>query len=510
MAIWKLWVIAVLVAAGGAGASPALAQPIVAIDSKVVMVCDGVADTEQPPDFTGPDCNEVDGRRVNPYQKLLWLKADIDVPEFLLTAGEPLGLFVSAKAASTLYLNGKFVGHNGVPAFAVADEVPGVMDSVFYLSDGLVHAGRNELIAQLSGHSGYLKLTQPIHLIAIGPYTDATNYILRGYLPSFLPLGVLIVGALYFGILALRRRLEGSASESGMLLVPLVAFFAACQLVAEVSRGLVAYPYPFHDIRLVLILLFALASGFCLLLHATNSFVGRHKLVVTFMGYGIALIPVLTTRGFDGKSIMAIVAPAAVAALVSFYAALWGRTKKAVAYAIVLSLFSVAVLQVPEQFLDVYYYYVVAGLVLFLFVQQIRDVMQEAKLRAAERVRADRLQLILDESQQKQRPATIKVVQAGKIDLISSDQICFVKGAGDYVELVTADGDTILHGGSLTELEAELPATFLRVHRSYIVNTVFVQALERDSSGSGTLALTNGAAVPVSRRILPKVRKALA
>ena len=49
----------------------------------------------------------------------------------------------------------------------------------------------------------------------------------------------------------------------------------------------------------------------------------------------------------------------------------------------------------------------------------------------------------------------------------------------------------------------------LRVHRSHIVNTAFVDALERDPSGVGRLLLSNGAAVPVSRRIMPKVRSAL-
>jgi DNA-binding LytR/AlgR family response regulator len=71
-------------------------------------------------------------------------------------------------------------------------------------------------------------------------------------------------------------------------------------------------------------------------------------------------------------------------------------------------------------------------------------------------------------------------------------------------------GQTALYTGSLSGLEASLPPTFLRVHRSHIVNTSYVSALERDASGVGRLILSNGMDVPISRRILPKVRSALA
>jgi DNA-binding LytR/AlgR family response regulator len=71
-------------------------------------------------------------------------------------------------------------------------------------------------------------------------------------------------------------------------------------------------------------------------------------------------------------------------------------------------------------------------------------------------------------------------------------------------------GREILHGDSLSELEASLPATFVRVHRSHIVNTAHVRAMKREASGVGVLVLSNGAEIPVSRRVLPKVRVALA
>lgn len=84
------------------------------------------------------------------------------------------------------------------------------------------------------------------------------------------------------------------------------------------------------------------------------------------------------------------------------------------------------------------------------------------------------------------------------------------KGAGDYVEIIRRDGGVHLHAARLGDLEDQFPASFLRVHRSYLVNTAIVKSLKRESSGVGVLMLDNGDEVPVSRRIMAKVRSALA
>ena len=83
------------------------------------------------------------------------------------------------------------------------------------------------------------------------------------------------------------------------------------------------------------------------------------------------------------------------------------------------------------------------------------------------------------------------------------------QGAGGYSEIHLLGGRTILHSVSLNELEELLPAIFLRVHRSHLINVMFVESLTRDSSGTGSLILKDDVSVPVSRRIMPKVREAL-
>ena len=150
---------------------------------------------------------------------------------------------------------------------------------------------------------------------------------------------------------------------------------------------------------------------------------------------------------------------------------------------------------------------------LFLFAQQAAVLAREQQLRVALASRARQLEAALDQARTRQQPHsqshTIRVVDTGKIELVSTDKITHCSGAGDYVELNFADGSKRLHNGSLNEMEAELPSAFLRVHRSHIVNTAFVESLKRESSGVGQLRITTGHIVPVSRRIMPMVRRTI-
>ncbi|MBJ6763564.1 response regulator transcription factor [Myxococcaceae bacterium JPH2] len=70
------------------------------------------------------------------------------------------------------------------------------------------------------------------------------------------------------------------------------------------------------------------------------------------------------------------------------------------------------------------------------------------------------------------------------------DQIVCVCGAGDYAEVVTADGARTLSPRPLKEWEARLPERmFARIHRSALVNLAFVERVDRSLSGGGDVHL---------------------
>ena len=137
-------------------------------------------------------------------------------------------------------------------------------------------------------------------------------------------------------------------------------------------------------------------------------------------------------------------------------------------------------------------------------------LVNESKQRRHEQTRADRLELAFDQAKERGQATVISIKSAGKMERVPTDEIIHCQGASGYCEINIRGGREILHSVSLTEMEKTLPATFLRVHRSHLVNTAFVEALTRDPAGTGLLKLTDGSEIPVSRRVMPAVRQALA
>ena len=320
---------------------------------------------------------------------------------------------------------------------------------------------------------------------------------------ALIAFGALLAGACYFAAVAL-----GGEGRRNALLLALMSALAAGQLFAEIARALFAYPYPVHDIRLIAILLQALLFGQCLAAYVIWTFADRWRAALLAGAAAVTGVVVLATPGFDPKSVFAVLVPT-LAAIAMTSAATWRRAPHAAAHLVALLAFAGVMLAAPLLFLDLLFYYSVAALLLFLFIQQAFALADERRLRRLEAERASRLEFVLEQARAPTQPVTIKVTRTGRIERLPVDQIVSCKAAGDYVELRLADGREVLHDASMNELEKTLPATFLRVHRSHIVNTAYVRTLKRAPSGVGRLLLADGSETPVSRRVMPKVRSVL-
>lgn len=490
---------------------PAAAQPregFHQIDTAHVVVCPAHAGDTAPPDFSAPDCRDTPFLAVDSQGASLWVKASIAIPRAMLDrAAPPPGLFVSGKAASTAWVNGQRVGGNGRPGLDAASETPGRMDAVIPVPRDVLREGTNQIVLQLSGHHGFLHLDTPMHMLAIGAYADPVDLLLRLYWPSLIAGGVFLLGLLYYGVGALR-----GDDRLGSCVLALMSLCAIGQLLAEASRGLWPYRYPLHDLRLVVIVLCALGFGLCLTAHMVRRFRPAHPVRV-FGAVALATVAAVALMGsYDGKAGMAMFIPVVLFALDTGRRS-WRREPGAWAYCASLVSFAALGLLLGGRFLDLMFFYLVAALLLFLFAQQASALAREQRLRIALSSRTQQLQAALDQAQARSQPPAqpqkIRIVDTGKIELVPVDQITHCSGAGDYVELNFADGGKRLHSGSLNELETELPPAFIRVHRSHIVNTAYVESLQREASGVGRLRVSSGAFVPVSRRIMPTVRRAI-
>lgn len=488
----------------GAGLAPATAQSFVWADWQDVRVCpaDG-PDIGVPPDFASPRCESLALYEVDPQDDVLWVRTVVSLGAEFLSGAEPFGVYLSGKAASAVYLNGQYLGSNGQPGLDAASERPGRMDAVIFAPRERLREGDNELVIAMSSHHGLVTLSNPLHLIGIGRHADPTALRLRGYWPALITFGGLLAGGLYFAVVALYGPMR---IESGAL--ALAAAAASAQLLTEAWRGLSAYAYPVHDIRLVLIVVFAALSGSALALFAWTRVYTRGHGAVFAAALSMAVLAALAARGFDLKAVMSLLVPVLFAIGALAWPALRG-SRPAQMLTGVLAVFAALLLLAPSSFLDRVFFQAMALLLFVLFIQQAARLAHESRRRREEEGRAQRLEAALARTREREMPTRLSLASAGRVDLVEADSILRCQGAGDYVELYLASGACLLHDATLNALEESLPASFLRVHRSHIVNTDHIAALERDASGVGTLTLSDGSQVPVSRRIMPSVRSAL-
>jgi len=488
----------------------ALAQQIISVDFEGVIVCPADPDINQPPSFLGEDCFTTQATNIDPQNKALWIKAQLSIPQEMREDNQPHSVYISGKASSRIYFNGQLIGENGVPSINKQGEIPGKIDAMFYVQPKLIQDDANELVILLSSHHGFLALKNPINFVGFGIYADPSYFIQRNIWQSFIPLGALFLAILYFAVSCFsphQRRTNG--------LFLLMSFFAGTQLLAELSRALFSYSYPLQDIRLMAIVLLSMSFGFCLLYYVATKFLTHHIVSWLVAGLIATIIAVTLVPNFDPKTAIAIFIPCLFSIAIIGSQLYQRRTSELIWFLLVFVLLVVTILLTLNQFHDVVYYYLVTGVLCYLFIQQALNYSKERNKRKEEQKRVEKLQFILEQKEQKTKPNTIKITSAGKIDVITTDTIAYCKAAGDYVEIYLVENKQILFSGNLKELEKQLPTTFLRVHRSYIVNMDTIVLLKssasnnKSSSGSGLLVLNDGNEVPVSRRIMPSVRSAI-
>lgn len=479
----------------------AQAQLWLPVDQENVTVCPASAADIGPPSKNAPRCRTVTMWEIDPQNDHIWVLLEFPVKR--LPDATPLGLFIFAKAASSVYLNGTKIGENGRPADTQDDELAGRMDVVFPIEASGLRIGENRIALRLSSHHGVFALYAPIHAIFIGRYQRPQNATLRAYWPSLLPFGAFVLGALYFLTMAIAGR-----DRQNSALLSVASVLVSIQLFAETSRGLFAYTYPWHDIRLATIALCSAGFGLSLCAYVVWRFQNRRKLYWLGSASMLTLVIMLSVSGFDLKTSLALLVPTLVAALAAVLA-YRSQPRSAFIFGISLLLFAAINIVGAGRFLDSYFYYFVAGLLIFLFVQQALFLLHEEQLRRQEEARASQLQFALDQRHDQDAARELTLKSTGKIQRVKLSDIAYIQAAGDYAEIILANGHTYLHHSTLQDLETELPSSFLRVHRSFLVNSQMIARLERKSSGTGELVLSTDQIVPVSRRIMPQVRAVL-
>lgn len=100
----------------------------------------------------------------------------------------------------------------------------------------------------------------------------------------------------------------------------------------------------------------------------------------------------------------------------------------------------------------------------------------------------------------------IVVKKNQKIEIIPVEQILYLEAQDDYVKIVTKDGSS-LKQNRMKFFEEHLPDSFVRIHRSYLVNLNYVKQIELVGKDSHAVLLKDGKQLPVSKNGYAKLRE---
>ena len=100
----------------------------------------------------------------------------------------------------------------------------------------------------------------------------------------------------------------------------------------------------------------------------------------------------------------------------------------------------------------------------------------------------------------------LAVKKHGSLLLIDIQDLRYIKGAGIYTELHLQNGKKELHDKSLEKLAQLLPASFERIHKSYIVSLAQAEKIIVQEGSSYQLLLKNGELLPIGRSRYKELR----
>lgn len=95
----------------------------------------------------------------------------------------------------------------------------------------------------------------------------------------------------------------------------------------------------------------------------------------------------------------------------------------------------------------------------------------------------------------------------GRILFLPVEEIRFISAEENYVRICTGNESHLLRE-AIGRLESRLdPLTFLRVHRSFIVNLHYVKEVRNEADGDATVVLVGGEEIAMSRTYRSKIQK---
>lgn len=95
------------------------------------------------------------------------------------------------------------------------------------------------------------------------------------------------------------------------------------------------------------------------------------------------------------------------------------------------------------------------------------------------------------EDKEKMKKSFLEIMSNRKIAKIPYDDIVYIESLSDYIKVITVN-DQIVSKEKISNLELRLPDLFLRIHRSFIINTDRLKSVSYDEVKVDDVILTIG------------------
>ncbi len=102
-------------------------------------------------------------------------------------------------------------------------------------------------------------------------------------------------------------------------------------------------------------------------------------------------------------------------------------------------------------------------------------------------------------------PSRVVVKEGMLLHYLDPNDILFIEAQGKHCLVVQVGKQMLVLNELLSEVEAQLPGVFIRVHRSYVVNSTYIQSVERYS-----LVLTDGTRIPIPKQRFTQIKREIA
>ncbi|TGL33514.1 LytR/AlgR family response regulator transcription factor [Leptospira perdikensis] len=103
----------------------------------------------------------------------------------------------------------------------------------------------------------------------------------------------------------------------------------------------------------------------------------------------------------------------------------------------------------------------------------------------------------------------IGIKQDDRLNLIATKDILYVQSFDKRVKVFQKNGEMLVHNKSLDSILKVLPAHFLRIHRSYIVNSKQINKIKTSAGGSYQLELNTGTKLKMGRNYYKELKAKL-